>query len=140
MKSALAVIAACMFSCLVIQGAERGFDDVVRAVSDHLHTRPLRIPLFGLIHLATFAADGDTEPYVAEALRSAGEGWSPFVRVRNHSETVLVYMAPQRSDCKVLVVATKHGQITVVELKLNSETLQAWLREPDVAAVRSASR
>ena len=56
MKAALILIAVWMLSCAVMQGAERGFDDIVRAISDRSHTRPLHIPFFGLVNFATFVA------------------------------------------------------------------------------------
>ena len=37
MKAALIVTAVWMLSCAVLQGAERGFDDIVRAISDQFH-------------------------------------------------------------------------------------------------------
>ena len=49
-------------------------------------------------------------------------------------------MAQERGDCKLLVVSIETGEVTVVELKLNPEALQVWLREPDAAAVRNVSR
>ena len=39
MKAALILIAVWMLSCAVMQGAERGFDDIVRAISDQFHTQ-----------------------------------------------------------------------------------------------------
>jgi hypothetical protein len=47
MKPALIVAASWMLSCALLQGAEREFSDIVRAVSDELHARPLSIPFFG---------------------------------------------------------------------------------------------
>jgi hypothetical protein len=158
MKAALILTAVWMLSCAVMQGAERGFDDIVRAISDQFHTRPLHIPFFGLVNFATFVAHPagvkhlDLAVYdqldlddrgardLAEAIRMADGGWKPFVRVHSHAETVLVYMAQQRSDCKLLVVSVEAGEVTVVELKLNPEAMQAWLRAPDAEAVRNVSR
>jgi hypothetical protein len=158
MKAALILTAVWMFSCAVMQGAERGFDDIVRAISDHFHTRPLHVPFFGLVNLAAFVArpagvkhldfavfdqldlDGRGSRDLAEAIRMADGGWEPFVQVHRLAETVLVYMAQDRSDCKLLVLSVETGEVTVVELKLNPEALQVWLREPDAAAVRNISR
>jgi hypothetical protein len=158
MKAALILIAVWMLSCAVMQGAERGFDDIVRAISDQFHTRPLHIPFFGLVNFATFVAqpagvkhldfavfenlelDDRGSKDLAQAIRMADGGWEPFVRVHSHAETVLVYMAEQRSDCKLLVVTVETGEVTVVELKLNPEAMQAWLRAPDAEAVRNVSR
>jgi hypothetical protein len=158
MKAALIVTATFMLSCAVLQGAERGFDDIVRAISDQFHARPVHIPFFGLVNFATFVAqpagvkhldlavfenlnlDEHTARNIAEAIRSANRDWLPFVRVNNRAETVLVYMQQYRNDCRLLVVAIEVGEVTVVELKLNPEALQVWLRAPDAAAVRNVSR
>ncbi len=149
MKAALIVIAVWMSSCAVLEGADRGFDDIVRAISDQFHTRPMHIPFFGLVNFATFVAhpagvkhldlavfenldlDNHSARDLAEVIRSADGGWRPFVRVRGHAQTVLVYMAEERGDCRLLVLTVETGEVTVVELKLNPETIQAWLREPD---------
>src|ERR1700733_3888914 len=56
MKASLIVAASLMLSCAVLQGAEHGFDAIVRAVSAQLHRRPTHIPLFGLVNFATFVA------------------------------------------------------------------------------------
>jgi hypothetical protein len=158
MKTALIVTAAWMLSCAMMQGAERGFDDIVRAISDQFHTRPLHIPFFGLVNFATSVAQPAGVKHLelavfehlelndrgsrdlAQAIRMADGGWEPFVRVHSHAETVLVYMARERSDCKLLVVTVETGEVTVVELKLNPEAIQAWLRAPDAEAVRNVSR
>jgi|HubBroStandDraft_6_1064221.scaffolds.fasta_scaffold1075447_2 hypothetical protein len=158
MKAALIVTAVWMFSCAVLQGADRGFDDIVRAISNQFHTQPLHIPFFGLVNFATFVAhpagvkhldlavfenldlDDHSAKDLAETIRSAGGSWRPFVRVRGHAQTVLVYMAEERGDCRLLVLTVENAQVTVVELKLNPEATQAWLREPDAAAARNVSR
>jgi hypothetical protein len=149
MKAVLIVTAVWMSSCAVLEGADRGFDDIVRAISNQFHTRPLHIPFFGLVNFATFVAhpagvkhidlavfenlnlDDQAARDLAEAIRMADGGWQPFVRVRGHAQTVLVYMAEERGDCRLLVLTVETGEVTVVELKLNPEATQAWLREPD---------
>lgn len=155
MKAALIVTAAWMLSAAALQGAEHGFDDVIRAISDQLHARPQHIPFFGLVNFATFVArpagvkhlnlavfenldrDEHTAEDVAAAIGSADVRWRPFVKVRGHrgqDGTVLIYMAADRNDCKLLLATIGAGEVTVVEMKLNPEALQAWLREPERSA------
>ena len=86
------------------------------------------------------ASEADAKSNIAEAIRSANRDWLPFVRVNNRAETVLVYMQQYRNDCRLLVVAIEIGEVTIVELKLNPEALQVWLRAPDAEAVRNVSR
>jgi len=156
MKAALVVAAGWMLSCAVVQGGERGFDDIVRAISDQLHTRPIHIPFFGLVNLATFAVqpagvkhidlavfenldvDEHTARGIAETMRDTDAGWKPFVQVRSwkhgDEQTVIVYMAADRSDCKLLVMTLEPHEATVVEVRLNPEALQAWLNHPEETA------
>jgi len=160
MKAALVVAAGWMLSCAVVQGAERGFDDIVRAISDQLHTRPMHIPFFGLVNLATFAVhptgvkhidlavfenldvDEHTARGIAEVMRDTDGGWKPFVQVRSwkhgDEQTVIVYMAADRSDCKLLVMTLEPHEATVVEVRLNPEGLQAWLNHPEETASKSS--
>jgi hypothetical protein len=154
MKAALIVVAAGMFSCAVMQGAERTFDDIVQAISDEFHTRPLHIPFLGLLNFAAFTTHPAGAKHIdlavfenlpgkegsirrlSEAIRSAKRGWHPFVEVHGHAESVLVYIAEDGNDCKLLVASMEPGEVTVVELKLNPEALQVWLREPEKSAAR----
>jgi hypothetical protein len=158
MKAALIVTATWMVSCAVLQGAERGFDDIVHAIADRLHTRPLHIPFFGLVNFATFVAqpagvkhldlavfqnldlDDQGSRDLVQAIRMADGGWQPFVRVHSRAETVLVYMGQERNDCKLLVVTMRIGEVTLVELKLNPEGVRAWLREPAASAARNVAQ
>jgi hypothetical protein len=153
MKTALIVAASLMLCGAVLQGAERGFDDVVRAISDQLHARPVHIPFFGLVNFAAFVAhpagvkhlglavfenlnlDDHAAGEVAKAIQRTDGGWRPFLKVHGHSETVLIYMAPERNDCKLLLVAIESGEVTVVDLKLNPESLQVWLDHPEDSAL-----
>jgi hypothetical protein len=158
MKAALIVSACLMLSCAAMQAGEREFDDIVHAISDQFHARPAHIPFFGLVNFATFVTrpagvkhldlavfenldlDGRATRDLAETIRAVGPNWLPFVRVQGRAETVLVYMAQERNDCKLLVVAIENAEITVVALKLNPEAIEVWLRQPEAAAGRNVSR
>jgi hypothetical protein len=146
MKPALIVAASWMLSCALLQGAEREFSDIVRAVSDELHARPLSIPFFGLVNFATSVAhpagvkhldlvmfeDLDLDEHavrnIGEAVRRSAKGrWKPFVEVRSRTETVIVYIQEDSTDCKLLVTAVQTGEVTLVEVKLNPANLEVWL-------------
>jgi hypothetical protein len=154
MKTALLVAASWMLSCAVVQGAEHGFDEIVRAISDQLHTRPMHIPFFGLVNAATLVAQPagvkhidlavfenlDLNDHavkdVAEVIRkSAGGRWKPFVQVRSREETVIVYMEEDRADCRLLVATVETGELTLVEVNLNPKGLQVWLNDPENTAL-----
>jgi hypothetical protein len=162
MKAALMVAACSMLSSAVVQGAQREFDDIVHAISGQFHTRPLHIPFFGLVNLATFVAhpagvkhidlavfenldlDDQSSRDIDEAIHSAYRGWRPFVQVRSwkngHQETVIVYMAEDRGDCKLLVMTLESHEATVVEIRLNPEGLQVWLNHPQETALHRHDR
>jgi hypothetical protein len=163
MKATLAVAAGLMLSCAVVQGAEREFDDVIRAISDQFHARPLHIPFLGLLNLATFVAhpagvkhldlavfqnldvDSHAARHLAEAVHKLADGsWRPFLQVRSsnhgHEETVIVYMGDDGADCKLLVMTLEPKEATVVEVKLKPEGLQAWLNHPEDSAMHHRER
>jgi hypothetical protein len=154
MKTALIVATAWMLSCAIVQGAEREFNDIVRAVSDELHARPLSIPFFGLVNFATAVAhpagvkhldlavfenldlSDHAAKDVAELIRkSAGGRWKPFIQVQSRGETVIVYMEEDRADCRLLVTTVETGELTLVEVTLNPKGLQVWLNDPENTAL-----
>jgi hypothetical protein len=161
MKAALMVAAGWMLSGAVVQGAEREFDDIVRAISDQLHARPMHIPFLGLVNLATFVARPEGMKHVdlavfeglnlddravrdiVKLMRDTDTGWRPFVQVRSgkhgHDETVLVYMAPDARDCRLLVISLEPGEATLVEVRLNPEGLQVWMNDPGDTALHHSN-
>jgi hypothetical protein len=136
-----------MLSCAVVDGAENGFDDIVRVISGQLHSRPVSIPFLGLLNLATFVAhpagvkhldlavfenlDGRSSADIAETLHTAARGWKRFLQVRSwdrgERQTVIVYLSQEGIDCRLLLATLDPHKATVVELKLNPEALQVWL-------------
>lgn len=157
MKPAHVVLAALMAFPATLPAADREFNDVVRVISDQFHTRPLHIPLFGLVNTVAFIArpagakhidlaifedlesrDRDGQP-IAETIRHAvGDSWKPFVRVQTsrdgRNETVLVYMRAAGQDWKLLIASVEPREATVVQVKLNPEGLQRWLAAPEFCA------
>jgi hypothetical protein len=135
---------------------DREFKDVVRAISDEFHTRPMHIPLFGLVNMVTSVAHPagvthirlatfenlkprDGGPDLSVVVRAAvGRSWTPFVQVhsrrKGREETVLVYLRSEGSDCRLLVTSIESTEATVVELKLNPEGLSRWISLPRESA------
>lgn len=107
------LIAGVLFSPAAL-AVDREFNDIVRAISVEFGTRPVHIPLFGLVNAFTFVVrpagtshidlavfeklntgDRDGRDLQDMVRRSVGRGWTPFVQVhsrRNGGEMVLVYM------------------------------------------------
>jgi hypothetical protein len=151
------ILVACLLTTASAQAADREFTEVVRVISDEFHTRPMSIPLFGLVNvfaaavrpagtrhidLAVFEhlSDHDRQGRnLSEAILNAvGRSWKPFVQVRSrrngHEETVLVYMRQQGREWKLLVTAVERDEATVVQLLLNADALARWLASPEHCA------
>jgi hypothetical protein len=153
MKS-VPVLAAFLLGSISAQAADREFTEVVRVIADEFHTRPMSIPMFGLVNmfaaavhpagtkhidLAVFehlgARDREGRNLPESILSAVGRSWKPFVQVRSHrngyEETVFVYMRQQGNDWKLLVTAVERDQATVVQLLLNAEALAHWMESPE---------
>ncbi len=144
----IAGIAILAFTCATASATDREFKDVVAAISDEFHTRPLHIPFFGLVNVVTFVARPAGTKHIDLAVfenldsrdlpqairRAVGGAWKPFIQVWSHrggrSETVLVYVRMEGRDCKLLVTSIEPTEATVVQLRLNPEGLQRWMASP----------
>lgn len=103
---ALASFAVFIPLCTRLNAADREFKDVVRAISEEFHTRPIHIPMFGLVKavvtvahpagtrhldLAIFqdvdARKGSGRDLVESVRFAIGRGWHPFVQVRGERGT-----------------------------------------------------
>lgn len=154
---------ACFIGCAAAHATDREFRDIVNAISDEFHTRPMHIPFFGLVNFVTFVARpagtkhidlavfenldtrGRDARDLTRAVRSAvGGGWKPFVQVWSHrgghDETVLVYMRTEGRNCRLLVTSIEPNEATVVQLQLNPEALQKWIVSPRESAYHKYGR
>jgi len=139
--------------------ADREFRDVVEALSDAFRSRPMKIPLMGLVNAVAFVArpagtrhidiavfeDLDTRGTngrdISATIRNAvGGPWKPFLQIRRtndgRDENVLVYMRQQGRDWKLLLASVERRQATVVQLALNPEALERWLKDPITNALK----
>lgn len=140
-------------ACAGARAADREFADVVRAISDECGTRPLQIPLFGIVNafvsvahpagakhldIAIFENLGSRDRSrgnVVEMIRGAvGETWKPFVHVRSfrhgREETVFVYLREEKNDWKLLLTTIEPDEAVVVQIRLNPDGLQRWMASP----------
>jgi hypothetical protein len=148
---------SCLVGAACAQGADREFTDVVHVISDEFHTRPMSIPMFGLVNLVTAAVhpagtrhidlavfehlsshDREGRNLPESILNAVGRSWRPFVQVRSHrdgrEETVFVYMRQEGKDWKLLVTAIERDEATVVQLLLNPDALARWISAPEHCA------
>lgn len=154
---AIPVFAACLLGAVSAKAADREFTEVVRVISDEFHTRPMSIPMFGLINFFTAAIhpagtrhidlavfehlnshDREGRNLPESLLSAVGRSWKPFVQVRSrkngHEETVLVYMRQEGNEWKLLVTAVERDEATVVQLLLNADALARWMTSPERCA------
>jgi hypothetical protein len=151
MKQAIALI----LSCGMLQAADRGFDEIVHAISDQLHTRPLHIPFFGLVNftvsvahpagvkhlnLAIFERADLDDRDLGKIIHSVRPEWQPFVHVHDRNETTLLFMTAEQKDCQLLVASFASGELTLVQLRLNPDAIRALMRRPDKPVHRPSSR
>lgn len=145
------VLFAGILASTVAHATDREFKDVVEAISDEFHTRPMHIPMFGLVNVVTFVARPAGTKHIDLAVfenldthvreggdmvqsirRAVGRSWKPFIQVRSRhgDETVLVYMRPEGKDCRLLITTIDAKEATIVQLRLNPEGLQKWIVMP----------
>jgi hypothetical protein len=157
MRSVPVLAAACLLGAASAQAADREFTEVVHVISEEFHTRPMSIPMFGLVNLVTAAVhpagtrhidlavfehlnsrDREGRNLPEAILNAVGRSWKPFVQVRSHKnghdETVFVYMRQEGKEWKLLVTAVERDEATVVQLLLNPDALARWISSPEHCA------
>jgi hypothetical protein len=148
MKCAAWIFAACILTGAGVRAADREFSDVVQAIGDESHTRPTRIPLFGMVNafaamahpggakhidLAVFENVRSFSHDLPETIRQAvGAAWMPFLQVRSapDRETVFAYVRQMGQEWKLLVIAIERTEATVLQLSLDADGLAKWTNDP----------
>ncbi|HWZ32090.1 MAG TPA: hypothetical protein VNX18_12185 [Bryobacteraceae bacterium] len=134
-----------------VRAADREFSNVVDSISAHFQTRPIHIPMFGLVNMVAFVARPAGTKHIdlavfenldswdrdgrnlSESIRTAvGGAWKPFVQARSSrsGEVVFVYMRPEGNDWRLLLVTVERHEAVVVQLQLNPDALQRWIVSP----------
>ncbi len=162
MKTFSLVLPLLLFAPAASFAADREFRDVVEAISDAFHTKPLHIPLMGLVNAVTYfarpagtkhldiavfenlEARGRRDSDIASSIRAAvGGSWKPFLQVKtmrdDTEEHVLVYMRQHGREWKLLITTVERRHATVIQVALNAAALERWLVDP-IAAVRHRMR
>jgi hypothetical protein len=144
----------CTLTCsAALNAADKQFKEVVRTISAELNTRPVHIPLMGLVNVAAFVIrpagtkhmdlavfenvneDHDGREIARRIRKAVGDDWKPYVQTWSnrggHDEIAMVYMRPEgKNDIKLLVATVGSNDATVVQLKLNPDALARWLKTP----------
>jgi hypothetical protein len=147
---AVVCAAASLAFSVPARAADREFKDIVSAICEQFQTKPMHIPLMGLVSgfvkvarpagakqldLAIFEdldASKGSGRNLAESVRAAVGRWmKPMVQDREmrngQDETVLVYMFEKGKDANVLTVVIEADQAIVTELRLNPEAMRKWI-------------
>ncbi len=139
-----------------------GFDSVAQKIESQYgirrtHPRLIGFALFfvkpatwgsgvGGLKVAVFEKEGRTfSPSMSELDRlvqeSVGQNWRPFVRVdsRRSGEVTVIYVNCSGKKMQMLVASADHGDITVVQMKINQKAFMRWRNDPEGEAEHSGS-
>jgi hypothetical protein len=147
---AICAVAGCLAMCVPASAADREFKDVVAAISEEFQTKPMHIPLIGLVNgfikvahpagtkeldVAIFddvdASRGSGRNLAESVRRAVGRWRQPVVQDRQtgngQEQTTLVYMFERGKDVNVLTVVVESSEVIVTEVRLNPEVMQKWI-------------
>jgi hypothetical protein len=131
--------------------ADREFDQIVKAIESHYGVKPTHIPLMGLgnLFLKTAHPAGVSGFKVAVfenlddrrgdrgnldwVLSSIDSNLRSIVQVRSQpsGEATYIYMGNPGKSTLMLIASIEDREATVMEVKLDTEALLRFLRDPD---------
>lgn len=136
-------------------GGDNEFDHVVKAIESHYGTRRTHIPFMGLANFAVRVAHpaGTSEIKLAvfEDLKTLGDGdqreldhfmnslssrdLHPLVRVRSRrdDEATYIFAGDFSKSTRLLIATFQPSEATVIEVKVDVNTLLKWINHPDDA-------
>ena len=141
--------------CGVVFAGDREFDRIVNAIETHYGTKRTHIPFMGLANFAVMvthpAGTSGFKLAVFEDLKSSREdqmeldrfmngipsgGLQPLIRVhsRRDRESTYIFMGDAGKSTKVLIATFARNEATVVEVKVNMDTLLKMINQPEHAA------
>ncbi|HUJ20149.1 MAG TPA: hypothetical protein VLX58_01450 [Bryobacteraceae bacterium] len=131
------------------------FDHIVKAIESHYGTRHTHIPFMGVANVALKvrhpAGTTDFKMAVFEDLDSSPaygdhaeldqlmnglthRGLHPLVRVHSRNDATYIYMGDAGKSTKLLIATFERAQATVIQVKVNMQTLLQLLNDPEHAA------
>ena len=139
----------------VALGGDGEFDHVVKAIESHYGTKRTHVPFMGLasfaVKVAHPAGTSDFKLALFEDLRIRSErdetdldhfmqtlyssSLRPVVRAhsRRDGNATYIYMGDAGKSTRVLIAAFSGTDATVIEVKVDVNTLMKWLNDPDEA-------
>jgi len=148
------LLAGVLILCGIVFAGDWEFDHIVKAIESHYGVKRTHIPFMGLasfaIQIAHPAGTSGFKLAVFEDLKSSredqvdldrlmnsisGHGLQPLVRThsRRNSESTYIFMGDEGKSTKVLIAAFERNEATVVEVKVNMDTLLKMINEPEHA-------
>jgi hypothetical protein len=148
------LLAAVLIVCSVAFAGDWEFDHIVRAIESQYGTKRTHIPFLGLANFAVMvthpAGASGFKLAVFEDLKSSREdlierdrfmnsipsgGLQPLVRVhsRRNGESTYIFMGDAGKSTKVLIATFERNEATVVEVKVNMDTLLKVINQPEHA-------
>src|SRR5258706_11378237 len=148
------LLAGVLILCGVVFAGDWEFDHIVKAIESHYGVKRTHIPFMGLasfaIQIAHPAGTSGFKLAVFEDLKSSredqvnldrlmnsisGHGLQPLVRThsRRNSESTYIFMGDEGKSTKVLIATFERNQATVVEVKVNMDTLLRMINQPEHA-------
>lgn len=149
------IIALLLAGYSIALGGDSEFDHVVKAIETHYGTKRTHIPFMGLANFAVKVAHpaGTSELKLAvfEDLRTLGDGdqkeldhfmnslssrdLRPMIRVRSHrdNESVYIFASDFGKSARLLLATFEPSEATVIEVKVDINTLMRWINHPDDA-------
>jgi hypothetical protein len=136
--------------------ASHEFDDVVKAIETHFGATRTHIPLMGLanvvlkvghpagtsgFHMALFQ-DLRTDPDEASEMELdrfmdhlSSAHLRPMIRTRSrpNGEATYIFCGETGKNTQVLVVTFNRHEATVIEVRVNFDTLIHWIQSPELA-------
>ena len=130
------------------------FDHIVKAIESHYGAKRTHIPFMGLANFAVMvthpAGTRGFKLAVFEDLKSSredrieldrfmngisGGGLQPLIRVhsRRNGESTYIFMGDEGKSTKVLIATFERNEATVVEVKVNMDTLLRMINQPEHA-------
>jgi hypothetical protein len=148
------LLAAVLVVCAVAFAGDWEFDRIVDAIESHYGAKRTHIPFLGLANFAVKvvhpAGASGFKLAVFEDLKSSrvdrmeldrfmnsisDGGLQQLVRVhsRRNAESTYIFMGDEGKSTKVLVATFERNQATVVEVKVNMDTLLKMINQPEHA-------
>ena len=148
------LLAAVLIVCGVVFAGDWEFDRIVNAIETHYGTKRTHIPFMGLANFAVMvthpAGTSGFKLAVFEDLKSSredqmeldrfmnsisGGGLQPLVRThsRRNAESTYMFMGDEGKSTKVLIATFERNEATVVEVKVNMDTLLRMINQQEHA-------